>query len=45
MCLTRRSVLSRPTVLYGRNGEINHLKQGAYQDEKALAEDIEAYAR
>lgn len=28
-----------------RKGEITHLKQGAYQDEEALAKDIEAYAR
>ena len=33
------------TVFYDRNGEITHLQQGPYEDEQALAADIERYAR
>ncbi|MGI9094530.1 MAG: TlpA family protein disulfide reductase [Thermoleophilaceae bacterium] len=33
------------TVFYDRSGEIVHLKQGGYADERALAQDIGRYAR
>lgn len=33
------------TVFYDRSGEIVHLKQGGYRDERALAQDIRRYAR
>ncbi len=33
------------TVFYDRQGEIVHLKQGGYPDERALAQDIDRYAR
>ena len=33
------------TVFYDRKGEITHLQQGPYEDERALAADIERYAR
>jgi thiol-disulfide isomerase/thioredoxin len=33
------------TVFYDRKGEIVHLKQGGYPDERALAQDIGRYAR
>lgn len=33
------------TVFYDRKGEITHLQQGPYEDEQALAADIERYAR
>jgi len=33
------------TVFYDRKGEITHLQQGPYEDDRALAADIERYAR
>ena len=33
------------TVFYDRDGEIAHLKQGGYADERTLAADIERYVR
>lgn len=33
------------TVFYDRKGRISHLKQGGYPDERALAADVERYAR
>ncbi len=33
------------TVFYDRKGEITHLQQGPYSDERDLAADIERYAR
>ena len=33
------------TVFYDRKGEIVHLKQGGYADERALAQDVGRYAR